>query len=217
MITSRGEAEAAQQTRSTLTAVRAELPLLAWTPRGWAELAADNLGIFLADHAVCEQQAALFGLSLIGHYPDDGDLVVEMGKLAAEEVSHLRRVVALLHKRGLSPSTKRGNPWVQALRKHVETDRGPLLKVDRLLVGALIEARSCERFTALLDVIEERDDEVARLLVDLGPAEKRHWLTFHRLAARELDAEPFAARWQRWLAIEREASSGGGIAPTVHG
>lgn len=200
-----------------LAAVRSELPLRHWTPRSWAELAADRLDIFLADHAICEQQAALFGLSLIGHYPDDADLVVEMGKLAAEEVSHLRRVVALLHRRGLAPSTKRGNPWVGALRKHIESDRGPLLKVDRLFVGALIEARSCERFTALLDVLEGRDDEVARLLLDLGPAEKRHWQTFHRLAARELDRGTFEARWQRWLAIERDASAEGGIEPTVHG
>ncbi|RMH17139.1 MAG: hypothetical protein D6696_16410, partial [Acidobacteria bacterium] len=166
-----------------LEAVRAELPLLSATPRAWAELAASHLDDFLADHAICEQQAALFGLALIGHYPEDAELVDEMAKLAAEEVSHLRRVVALLAKRGGRPARKRTNPWVNALRRQVEKDREPLLKVDRLLVGALIEARSCERFTTLLEVIAEREPEVARLLQDLGPAEKRHWQTFHRLAA----------------------------------
>lgn len=200
-----------------LESVRAELPLLVWTPRSWAELAANQLDVFLADHAICEQQAALFGLSLIGHYPDDHELVVEMGKLAAEEVSHMRRVHAILHRRGFSPSTKRGNPWVQALRKHAVTDRGPLLKLDRLFVGALIEARSCERFTTLLDVVAERDEEIGRLLVDLGPAEKRHWQTFHHLASRDVDSATFDSRWQGWLEVERDASATLGVRPTVHG
>jgi len=201
----------------TLESVRAELPLLVWTPRRWAELVADQLDLFLADHAICEQQAALFGLALIGHYPSDRELVVEMGKLAAEEVSHLRRVAALLHQRGHVPASKRGNPWVAALRRHIESHRSAQLKVDRLLVGALIEARSCERFTTLLAVIEDREPEVARLLADLGPAEKRHWQTFHRLARREVEPAAFAERWQRWLEIERDASAAGGIAPRVHG
>ncbi|MEM1202865.1 MAG: tRNA isopentenyl-2-thiomethyl-A-37 hydroxylase MiaE [Acidobacteriota bacterium] len=194
-----------------------ELPLLAWTPRSWAELAADDLPTFLADHAICEQQAALFGLSLVGHYPDDDDLVREMSALAAEEVAHLRRVSTLLRKRGLSISRKRPNPWVQGLRRRMETDRSPLLKVDRLFVGALIEARSCERFTCLLRVIEDRDPEVAALLHDLGPAEARHWRMFYALAGRHLEGEAFETRWRGWLEHEAELSRQGGVRPTVHG
>lgn len=197
--------------------VREELPLLHFTPQSWAELAADNLGVFLADHAICEQQAAVYGLSLVGHYPDDNDLVQKMSALAAEEVAHLRRVTSILHRRNLTPSKKRPNPWVQGLRKAMETHRGPELKVDRLLVGALIEARSCERFTCLLGVVEERDPEVARLLYDLGPAEKRHWVMFYELAQRHLEADALETRWQRWLELERDLSVAGGIEPTVHG
>ena len=126
-----------------LEAIRAELPLLTATPSSWAELAASQLDFFLADHAVCEQQAALFGLSLVGHYPEDDELVERMGALAAEEVSHLRRVHALLRRRGATISRRRGNPWVQGLRERIDSSRPELLKVDRLLVGALIEARSC--------------------------------------------------------------------------
>ena len=197
--------------------LRAELPLLSWTPPSWAELAASELPTFLADHAVCEQQAALFGLSLIGHYPDDIELVEHMGRLAAEEVSHLRRVATILHKRDWPMSKKRPNPWVSGLRQNIESDRGPYLKVDRLFVGALIEARSCERFTCLLRVIQDRDPEVAALLVDLGPAEKRHWRMFYALAERELPADELAERWQGWLELERDLSSRGGVRPTVHG
>jgi len=197
--------------------IRSELPLLAWTPTAWAELAASQLPVFLADHAICEQQAAMFGLSLIGNYPDDPELVEEMGALAAEEVAHLRRVTTLMRKRGFKPGKKRKNPWVAGLRRHMQTDRGPLLKVDRLLVGALIEARSCERFTCLLAAIKDRDPEVARLLHDLGPAEKRHWQMFYRLAQRELAPTQLASRWQSWLEHEATLSRQGGKVATVHG
>lgn len=202
--------------------IRQELPLLHFTPRSWAELAARELPTFLSDHAICEQQAALFGLSLVGHYPDDIELIERMSALAAEEVSHLRRVTALLRRRGLHPSKKRSNPWVQGLRKNIETSPELPLKVDRLLVGALIEARSCERFTCLLEVVEShdaevRDSEVASLLHDLGPAEKRHWQMFYALAEREMPEAALAPRWQRWLELERDLSIQGGVRPTVHG
>lgn len=197
--------------------LRRELPILSWTPAAWAERAANDLPTFLADHAVCEQQAALFGLSLIGHYPDDEDLVEQMGALAAEEVAHLRRVATILRKRGWPMSKKRANPWVQGLRKNVETDHAPHLKADRLFVGALIEARSCERFTCLLRVIHDRDEEVARLLHDLGPAEKRHWRMFYALAERELPAGELEERWRSWLELECDLSRNGGVHPTVHG
>ncbi|MCG8461688.1 MAG: hypothetical protein MI919_35855 [Holophagales bacterium] len=197
--------------------LRRELPLLSFTPCSWAELAAADLPSFLADHAICEQQAALFGLSLVGHYPDDEELVRQMSALAAEEVAHLRRVATILRKRGWPMSKKRANPWVQGLRQRVESDRGTYLKVDRLFVGALIEARSCERFTCLLRVLESRDPEVARLLHDLGPAEMRHWRMFFGLARRHLPEAELEERWRGWLEHERQLSERGGVRPTVHG
>jgi tRNA-(ms[2]io[6]A)-hydroxylase len=192
-----------------------ELPLLSVTPRAWAELAARHLDVFLADHAVCEQQAALNALSLIGLYPDDEELVEKMSALAAEEISHLRRVAALLRGRGLPPAKRRTNPWVKGLHERMITDRELLLKVDRLLVGALIEARSCERFTRLGEVVD--DPDVSKLLLELGPAEARHWRLFHGLAARLVPAPQLAARWAEWLAIERDLTAAGGVHPTVHG
>jgi tRNA-(ms[2]io[6]A)-hydroxylase len=192
-----------------------DLPLLTPTADGWAELARANLGVFLRDHAVCEQQAALTALNLVAHYPEDDRLVDRMTALAAEEIVHLRRVCAVLRRRGLGLSRRRPNRWVRELRSHVESDREPGLKVDRLLVAALVEARSCERFARLLEVLE--DEEVRSLLCDLGPAEKRHWQTFHSLAAREVTGRELERRWRRWLEIESEATARRGTAPTVHG
>lgn len=198
-------------------AVRAELPLLVATRGTWALTAAANLPVFLADHAVCEQQVAMYSLSLAGYYPDDLELVERAGALAAEEVQHFRRVVAILKKRGWPLAGRRPNRWARALRQRIEVGREPITKVDRLLFGAIIEARSCERFTCLLDEIRDSDPEVARLLADLGPAEKRHWEMFRELAAREIPTDELQPRFRGWLEFERELQQTLGVEPTVHG
>jgi tRNA-(ms[2]io[6]A)-hydroxylase len=200
---------------SAHTDITAELPLLSSTPRSWAELAADNLRVFLADHAVCEQQAALSALSLIAHYPEDEELVERMTSLAMEEISHLRRVTAIMRERGYPPSRRRQNDYARALRDRMRMDREPQLKLDRLLVCALIEARSCERFTRLLDALD--DAPLEALLADLGPAEKRHWELFHRLAARETAPDVLERCWRGWLEFERDLCRDRGVAATVHG
>ena len=195
--------------------VFAALPLLHPTPRSWAELAAARLPEFLADHAVCEQQVAMYALSLAGYYPDDAELVERAAALAAEEVQHFRRVVAILRKRGWPLGGRRKNPWAQSLRARIVSGREPWTKVDRLLFGAMIEARSCERFTRLLEVVD--DPEVAHLLADLGPAERRHWELFYHLASRETDEEALAARFQGWREFEADLARGLGTSPAVHG
>jgi tRNA-(ms[2]io[6]A)-hydroxylase len=210
-----GGGPGARRPRVDYPAVAADLPPLHPTPRAWAELAAAQLPEFLADHAACERQVANYALSLVALYPDDAELADQVAGLAAEEVHHLRRVLAILHRRGLPAAGRRPNRWAQALRARIELGREPLTKVDRLLFGALVEARSCERFTRLLEVLD--DAEVERLLWDLGPAERRHWELFHRLAARELPPEGLAERWRGWLAAELELALRAGTAPTVHG
>ncbi|ANM28727.1 hypothetical protein ABI59_02540 [Acidobacteria bacterium Mor1] len=192
------------------------LPLRWATPESWARLAAADLPTFLADHAVCEQQAALTALSLTSHYPEDEELVERMTSLAIEEVSHLRRVCNLLRKRGWPAAKRRSNPYVQGLRERMCTPQENELKLDRLLISALIEARSCERFTLLLEATGG-DPELQSLLTDLGPAERRHWEMFHRLASREAAPTRFAQRWEEWLEIEGKLMASRGKAPTVHG
>lgn len=195
--------------------VYAGLPLLHPTPRSWAELAAAHLPDFLADHAVCEQQVAMYALSLAGYYPDDAELVERAAALAAEEVQHFRRVVAILRKRGWPLGGRRKNVWAQSLRARIVLGREPWTKVDRLLFGAMVEARSCERFTRLLEVTD--DPEVAHLLADLGPAERRHWQLFHHLARRDTDEKALAARFRGWQEFEADLARGLGLSPAVHG
>ncbi len=192
-----------------------ELPLLSASPPGWAKLAANRIDLFLADHAGCEQQAALSALSLADRYMDDQELVDRLTSLAMEEIVHYRKVVALLRSRKIFPGRKKANPWVKALLGKVETVDERWRKADRLLVGALIEARSCERFTRLLEVTE--DEEVKAMLTEFGPAEARHWRMFYGLAGREVPAEEFERRWKGWLEFERELTAGMGKDPRVHG
>jgi tRNA 2-(methylsulfanyl)-N6-isopentenyladenosine37 hydroxylase len=195
--------------------VYAALPLLHPTPRSWAELAAANLPEFLADHAVCEQQVAMYALSLAGYYPNDVELVERVAALAAEEVQHFRRVVAILKQRGWPLGGRRKNRWAQSLRERIVPGREPWTKVDRLLFGTLVEARSCERFTRLLEVVE--DQEVALLLADLGPAERRHWELFYKLAGRGVEPDALAARFLGWREFEARLARGLGVSPAVHG
>jgi tRNA-(ms[2]io[6]A)-hydroxylase len=202
---------------TTHAEVLRELPLLVATRPEWAGLAAANLPAFAADHAVCEQQVAMYALSLAGYYPGDLELVERAGALAAEEVQHFRRVVALLGRRGWPLAGRRTNHWARALRQRIEVGREPITKVDRLLFGAVVEARSCERFTALRDEIRGTDAELASLLADLGPAEKRHWEMFRDLAGREMPPDELAARFQSWLELERDLQQTLGVEPTVHG
>jgi len=207
----------ADEPTSELDSTLAELPLLARTRATWAPLAAEHLDQFLADHAVCEQQVAQYALSLVGFYPEDLELAERAGALAAEEVQHFRRVVAILGSRGWSLAGRRANPWAQQLRARLELGREPWTKVDRLLFGALIEARSCERFTLLLAELGGRAPEVERLLHDLGPAEARHWRLFHRLAGREVPAEALSERFRSWLEAEAALQADLGVSPSVHG
>ena len=191
-----------------------ELPLLTATRDGWAELAAERLPEFLADHAICEQQAALFGLNLVTHYPADAELVDRMTALAAEEVTHLRRVSQLLHRRGLQPSRRRSNPYVKGLHKHITRESEQCLKCDRLLVGALIEARSCERFGLLHERLEDR--ELAEFFGGLFESEARHHTTYVKLACTFEDESVVRKRLNELAAAEADIIARGDERVRVH-
>lgn len=172
----------------------AERFLQSQTPPGWAEVAADDLAATLADHAHCEKKASASALALINDYPEDIELVRAMGRLAEEEIGHFREVHELLVARGVELTRDRGDPYARALMGLL---RQPpeLRKLDRLLVGALIEARSCERFRLLRSELERRGEaSLCAVFRRLESSEAGHAALFVHLAEGRFGEGVTAAR-----------------------
>ena len=190
------------------------LGLAAPSSPDWLARALAHLDEVLIDHAHCEKKAASTAVSLLFRYPDRVAMLPVLSALAREELAHFEQVLALLAKRGIAYGRLKPGPYATELLAVVRPQE-PERLVDTLLCLSLIEARSCERFTRLAEVVD--DPEVSDLLEDLGPAEARHWRMFHGLAARLIPADVLDERWSRWLALERDLAAGFGVAPTVHG
>lgn len=188
--------------------------LRAPTDAAWAREAARDLDSVLVDHAHCEMKAATNALSLIVRHPGDLALVRALTELAREELDHFRRCVAFLERRGLSL----GAPAVDAYAAELRRAMGLLPPsglppiVDRLLVGALIEARSCERFKLLLDALPKATPHDLRgFYEELFTAEARHYRVYVDLAIRagaapgEVASPDVEARVSARLALLAEA------------
>ncbi len=157
------------------------------TDSAWAPLVVADLPSLLADHAHCELKAASNAISLVPRLIDHPPVTLVLSELAREELHHYERVLALLQRRGWRLGPPLEDRYAVDLRKAVQVlPRDPTLPaaVDRLLVAALIEARSCERFKLLIEALEEAgaDDEVLALYKELFPSEARHYVTFVDLA-----------------------------------
>ena len=154
------------------------------TDPGWAQAALRDLDRVLVDHAHCEMKAASNALALLARHCTDARLVKALGELAQDELAHFARVNEMLERRGLSL----GPPPVDAYAVELRRAQGKLGPsphnplVDRLLVGAMIEARSCERFRLLAEALGEEERELRELYIELLAAEARHYVTFVDLA-----------------------------------
>jgi tRNA 2-(methylsulfanyl)-N6-isopentenyladenosine37 hydroxylase len=160
------------------------------TDAGWAAAAVRDAAAVLVDHAHCELKAASNALSLVGRHAwneADPSLVQALTDLAREEIEHFQRVLAVLATRGVPMGPPPVDAYAAALRRAAsQLPRHPDMTalVDRLLVGALIEARSCERFQLLADAVEGHDAELHALWHELLASEARHYRTFVDLAVR---------------------------------
>jgi len=183
-----------------------ELP----TDPRWTDIANKNIKDILIDHAYCEQKAASACISLIILHPDREKLVDSLTPIVKEEWSHFERVLAELKKRGYSLGPQRKDEYVQALNKFIKKggSREQQL-VEKLLMNALIEARSCERFKILSKSIPDQD--LAEFYQELLISEAGHYKTFLQLAKEYLPAEIVMNRWSEWLAHEAEVMSGLGV------
>lgn len=167
----------------------------------WANLAAVSLQDILTDHAFCEQKAASNIISVIQMHSDLPDLVDELAPIVTEEWGHFRMVLAQLKKRGLTLGIQRPDQYIKLLMQGKPKGQGrEQLFLDQLLICALIEARSCERFKILSQQLEEPDlKEFYRMFM---VAEASHYKLFLKLAKRYHDADKVAVRWQYWLDYE---------------
>lgn len=180
------------------------------TASTWLHAAAGDLDALLIDHAHCEMKAASNALSLAMRYPTEMDLVAALTDLAMEELEHFRRVLSMLTERNLILGSPPKDTYAGLLRtvsaKLPGRHRERFVMVDRLLIGALIEARSCERFQLLLKILPDQAPELIPFYQELFACEARHFRTYvdlAKVAARE-DAEEVEARFEMLSTLESE-------------
>ena len=190
------------------------IELLTRTPPAWGERAAARLPELVADHAACELQAAVFALALVGRYPGDPLLVDRLSALAAEELRHFRKATREARRLGATTRTRRSNPYVSALRAACRSGREPEQGLDLLLAGALVEARSHERFLVLVPHLSA-EPRLARLYSELAEAEERHGPAYLELARRHAGKEAAAARLAELLVVEAHALEGPSDGPVA--
>lgn len=176
------------------------------TDDAWIESAIGDVGKLLCDHAHCEMKAASNAMSLAVRHGDRPALVSALLAIAEEELKHFRRVHELLVERGIPLGSPPIDPYAAALRTaSTRHGKSPSIVVDRLLVGALIEARSCERFRILAD--RAPDEELRALYRELLASEAGHYRTFVDLAIAEgradgVDEAPVRARLRAFADVE---------------
>ena len=169
----------------------------------WVNIAEKNIEDILVDHAWCEQKAASTGISMIIHYPEKTRLVDELTDLVAEEWSHFERVLLELRKRGFALGRPRRDDYVVQLLTHVRKGGARERQLmDQLLVSALIEARSCERFKLLWQNIA--DQELSKFYYELMVSEAAHFVSYVDLAKEYCDPKMVEERLQELLVIEGE-------------
>lgn len=163
-------------TSEALDSIRAFLPCA--TPDAWVTWALQNQAILLVDHANCEKKAASTALNLMYRYVDHHQLLNKLSRLAREELRHFEQVIAIMRRRGVEYPQLSASRYAGGLRKKVRTAE-PGRLVDTLLVGAIIEARSCERFAALAP---ELDPELGDFYRSLLASEARHYTDYLKSA-----------------------------------
>ena len=169
----------------------------------WVDLAAISLEEILTDHAYCEQKAATSCISIIQRYPEKELLVRKMAPIVTEEWGHFRAVLRELDRRSLKLGPQRRDEYVNALlafqKKGGTRDEGLL---EKLLVCALIEARSCERFRLLS--VGLQDEYLQEFYHKFMISEAGHYRLFLQLAKTYLPVETVKQRWREYLAYESE-------------
>jgi len=186
------------------------------TATSWAEIAKDDLQQILTDHAYAEQKASSNAIGIILNYSEDTKLVKEMIAISIEELQHFKMVHDLMTKRGMVLGRARKNDYAQHIHKFfTKTPNRTDALIQRLLVAALIEARSCERFKVFSENLE--DTELANFYKDLMISEANHYTTFLGFAREYQDPKIVNKKWNALLEYEAEFMRNRGTSAYVHG
>jgi len=188
---------------STLPDPEMDAFLGAPTPPVWVEAALDSMDVLIVDHANCEKKAAASALALMNRYGDRRDLVQRMSRLAREELRHFEQVRKLMDQTGFAWRQVSAARYGGALRD--AADRGePRRLVDLLLIGAFIEARSCERFALLAARLSEPLASFYRGLLASEARHYRHYLALARQYRRSLSERDLDRRVRSLRAVEND-------------
>ena len=191
------------------------LPLHSRTPASWAHSVLEDPIALLIDHAFLEKKAANNAMDLLTRWPDEwmNGWVETMTMVARDEAAHLAQVVRLLLRRGGRLGRAHQNPYATGLRLLVRGG-GTKDTLDRLMVSALIEARSCERFAVLAAACQ--DTELAAFYRALFTSELGHYKVFLKLANRIAPQDEVEPRWQQMLAAEADILARQLPGPRIH-
>lgn len=182
----------------------------------WAKIAEKNIEEILIDHAWCEQKAASTAISLIVTFPEFPDLVNEMTALVREEMAHFKMVHDKLLARGIKLGWDRKDDYVIKIREFFPKGGSRIDQmVHRLLIAALIEARSCERFRMLSEELKE--PELREFYRNLMISEASHYTLFLNFARQYGEREEVDKKWQELLTFEAEVMKDLGNKESIHG
>ena len=170
------------------------------TPQLWIENALANPELLLIDHANCEKKAASTALNLMYRYVDNFDLLNKMSRLAREELRHFEQVIAIMKRRNVDYRQITASRYAVKLREAVRPS-DPDKLVDILVVGALIEARSCERFARIAPFL---DEELEKFYLSLLKSEGRHFKDYLTLAVTVASQQEVDERLAVFLEIEKQ-------------
>ena len=169
----------------------------------WLQSVQKNFDAFLIDHALNERKASASAMTLVAHYPDRAELVEVMIELAIEELNHFKQVMKIITSRNLIIENEKKDPYVNELRRHMKKSDSEAYLLDRLLSGAVIEARGEERFCLLAENLS--DQALRSFYAPISASEARHYCLFLDLADKYFHRKTVEDRLSEWIEIEKLA------------
>ena len=183
------------------------------TPDEWVVCVLEHFDEFLLDHAANERKASAMAMSMVSHYPDKDRLCQEMIDLALEELNHFRQVFRVIQARGFELSGDEKDLYVNGIRKHMR-DGKEVYFLDRLLTGAMIEARGAERFGLVGNALQ--DEQLKTFYESLARSEENHHQLFIDLAKHYFSEDEVCTRLTQWQQIESDVMLSLPIRPRLH-